>query len=66
MSTLTEIEEAIEELPPQTFRELRNWIAERDWQEWDAQIESDADSGKFDAIRKKVLADDDAGRCRDL
>jgi hypothetical protein len=66
MSTLAEIEEAIEKLPPQSFRELRNWIAERDWQEWDGQIEADVASGKFDALRKKILADDDAGKCAEL
>jgi hypothetical protein len=66
MSTLVEIEEAIEKLPPQSFRELRKWIAERDWQEWDAQIEKDVAAGKFDSLRRRVLADDDAGKCAEL
>ncbi len=66
MSTLTEIEKAIEQLPPQKFRELRKWMAERDWQDWDAQLEADVTTGKFDALRAKVRADDAAGKCEDL
>ena len=66
MSTLTEIEAAIEQLPPQKFRELRHWIAERDAREWDAQIEADVAAGKFDALREKVRADYAAGNCTDL
>lgn len=66
MSTLTEIEKAIEQLPPEKFRELRRWMAERDDGEWDAQIEADAAAGKFDALREKVRADYAAGNCTDL
>ena len=66
MSTLAEIEEAIEQLPPQKFRELRHWIAERDSGAWDAQIEADVAAGKFDALREKVRADYAAGKCADL
>jgi hypothetical protein len=66
MSTLAEIESAIEKLPPGKFRELRQWIAERDWREWDAQIERDVAAGKFDELRKKVCADDEAGKCSEL
>jgi hypothetical protein len=66
MSTLAEIEAAIEKLPPGKFRKLRQWIAERDWREWDAQIERDVAAGKFDELRKKVCADDDAGKCSEL
>ena len=66
MSTLAEIEEAIEQLPPPKFRELRHWIAERDWREWDGLIEADVAAGKFDELRKKVRADDAAGKCSEL
>lgn len=66
MSTLIEIEQAIEQLPPQTFRELRKWIADRDWTQWDSQIEADAAAGKFDALRKRIQADDTAGNCAEL
>lgn len=66
MSTLVEIEQAIEKLPPQSFRELRQWIVERDWQDWDHQLDADVAAGKFDAMREKVRADYKAGNCADL
>ncbi len=66
MSTLIEIEQAIEQLPPQTFRELRKWIADRDWAQWDSRIEADVAAGKFDALRNRIQADDTAGNCAQL
>jgi hypothetical protein len=66
MSSVREIEEAIERLSPDSFRRLWRWMAERESQQWDAEIAEDAASGKFDAIRKRVFADDDAGRTTEL
>lgn len=66
MSTLAEIERAIEQLPAEDFRSLREWISQRDAQAWDSQIASDVQAGKFDALRTRVRADYEAGRCTDL
>ena len=66
MSTLLEIEKAIESLPPPEFRELRRWVAERDSVQWDAKIAADAEAGKFDELRRRVRADYEAGRCTEL
>jgi hypothetical protein len=66
MSTLAEIENAIEKLPPQSFKELRKWIADRDWEQWDTQIENDVAAGRFDALRKRIHADEIAGLCKEL
>lgn len=66
MSTLLEIEEAIEKLPSADFRELHRWIAERDAESWDAQIVADAESGKFDQLRQRIRADYQAGKCTPL
>ena len=64
MSTIAEIEAAIEKLPPVKFRELRQWIAERDSREWDEQIERDVAAGKVDELRKKVRADAPLGQLK--
>jgi len=45
-----EIKHEIEELPETEFIELRRWIAEKDWQKWDEEIESDSDLGKLDFL----------------
>lgn len=66
MSTLLEIEQAIEKLPTSDFRKLHRWVADRDSIEWDEQIAADAMAGKFDALRARITADYQAGTCRDL
>ena len=66
MSTLLEIEKAIENLPSTEFRELRRWVSDRDSAQWDEEIAADANAGKFDELRKRVRADYEAGRCSDL
>ncbi len=66
MSTAQEIEAAIEQLPPDSFKQLRRWVAQRDALYWDVEIAADVDAGKFDAIRKRVFADDDAGRTSEM
>lgn len=57
MSTLIEIEQAIEKLPSSELRQLHRWIAERDADDWDAEIARDAAVGKFDALRQRVIRD---------
>ncbi|HEY0371884.1 MAG TPA: hypothetical protein VGD79_07765 [Thermoanaerobaculia bacterium] len=50
MSKLDHIEREIESLSSTEFAELRAWILERDAEEWDRQIERDADAGKLDRL----------------
>lgn len=58
------IERQILELSREEFAELRDWLAERDWQAWDGQIESDAHAGKLDRLVSEALDDYQAGRAR--
>lgn len=66
MSTLVEIEAAIERLPKSDFRQLREWIAERDQQLWDKQMEADIAAGRLDRFAQEAIADFQAGRFKDL
>jgi hypothetical protein len=50
MQNLEEIENRIKSLSREEFQKLRDWILERDWEAWDAQIERDAKSGKLETI----------------
>lgn len=54
MSTVQEIEKAIEDLPPSQFKTLLRWVDEFREQKWDSQIERDAKSGKFRAFKKEI------------
>ena len=50
MTRLEALEEEISKLPPEEFAELRNWLLERDWEEWDRQIERDSAAGRLDRL----------------
>ena len=66
MSTLLEIEKAIEKLPPGEVHELHRWVADRDAKQWYNEIAADAESGRFDDLRRRIQADYAAGNCQDL
>lgn len=50
MTTVQEIEKAIEHLPGDQFAKLHDWIVEKDWGKWDAQITRDSEVGKLDFL----------------
>ena len=50
MSTLLEIEQAIERLPAPEQAALASWLAGREARSWDAQMDHDAETGKLDFL----------------
>jgi len=66
MSTVAEIEAAINKLPPEDFAQLRDWLLERDNLLWDKQIEVDAAAGRLDHVVKEIESDIAAGRVKPL
>lgn len=63
MSTVLEIERAIETLPPEDFRELAAWFDELREQRVDAALEKAVLAGRFDAMAEQALRDAQAGKC---
>jgi hypothetical protein len=61
MTKVEKIERAIEQLSKSEFMQLRDWILQRDWQSWDAQIERDAGAGKLDELVGESQEDYRAG-----
>ncbi len=62
MSTVQEIEKAIEQLPrKETFR-LREVIQHRFDDVWDRQFSEDAESGLLDGLAEAALAEHQAGK----
>lgn len=61
MTTVLEIERAIEQLPSDEFSKIRDWIVEKDWRMWDAQIERDSTDGKLDFLVDEALRDAGTG-----
>lgn len=57
MTKVLEIQAAIESLLPNEYVRLREWFLERDWAEWDKQIERDSDAGKLDFLIQEAMAE---------
>lgn len=66
MSTVQEIERAIQNLSPADLAAFRAWFAEFDAERWDRQLEEDVTAGRLDALADEALEDLRAGRCTDL
>ncbi len=66
MTQIEAIQAEIESLSREDFVRLREWIAERDWQIWDRQIERDSAAGKLDFLREEVEAAKQQGELREL
>lgn len=54
MSTLLEIEQAIERLPAPEQATLASWLAGREARSWDAQMDQDAEAGKLDFLFREA------------
>jgi hypothetical protein len=66
MTRVEQLRKQIVQLDPDEFAQLRAWLMEQDWAEWDLQIKRDAASGKLDRLAKQALADHAAGKSRRL
>jgi len=59
MSTLEEIERAIQDLSPQELEVLKAWL-------FDREIEADAEAGRLDSFADEALRELREGRTRPL
>ena len=59
MSTVQEIERAIEKLSEAELAEVRAWL-------WDRDIERDAKAGRLDAVAEEALQEHRSGKTRKL
>ena len=58
MSSIENIQQAILNLSKSDYIQLRRWLSELDWEEWDQQIEADSADGKLDFL----IAEADGGQ----
>lgn len=66
MTTVQEIEHAIEQLSGDQFAQVHDWIVEKDWEKWDSQIERDSAAGKLDFLVEEAMRDVKSGDTRPL
>lgn len=55
MTKVQEIQTAIESLPCEDYVRLRQWFSEKDWENWDRQIEADSESGRLDFLIQEAF-----------
>jgi hypothetical protein len=65
MSTIDDIENAIQRLSPSDLASFRAWFAEFDARQWDRQLDEDVEAGRLDALADEAIKYDRAGRSTD-
>ena len=66
MAKVARLAEEIEALSPAEFAELREWLLEKDWEQWDRQIEEDAAAGKLDDLFERARAAHRTSKTREI
>jgi len=66
MISVEKIKSIIEKLPEREFIELRKWIIEKDWENWDKKIEEDSRKGLLDFLIEEALEEKREGKLRDI
>jgi hypothetical protein len=66
MSRVEEIEDELAKLSVEEFAQIREWILDREADEWDRQIERDAKAGKLDRLFEDALEEHRQGKTTEL
>jgi hypothetical protein len=66
MSTVAEIEKALQNLPMEDARKVAAWLQDYLDEKWDQQIDQDIAAGKLDKLADKAVRDYKDGRVKPL
>jgi hypothetical protein len=66
MTKVEALERAVTSLTTEEYREFRQWFLERDWAQWDQQIEEDSKAGKLDFLIREALEAKQQGKLQEL
>jgi urease accessory protein UreF len=66
MSTVVDIEKALQALPVEDARKVADWLQQYLDEKWDKQIDADIAAGKLDKLADKAMQDYHAGRIKPL
>jgi hypothetical protein len=66
MTKVEELEMAVASLTEEEYRAFRRWFLERDWEQWDKQIEEDSRAGKLDFLVREALEAKKEGKLQEL
>ena len=66
MSTVAEIEEALQTIPLGDARRVADWLQRYLDEKWDTQLDADMDAGRLHKLADKAIEDYHAGRVKPL
>jgi hypothetical protein len=66
MMKLEQLQHEIEALQESDFLELRKWFADKDWERWDKQLESDIEAGGLEFLIAEARAASSDGTLTDM
>ncbi|MEW6347558.1 MAG: hypothetical protein AB1646_00725 [Thermodesulfobacteriota bacterium] len=66
MTTVEEIEIAVDSLPHEDYDRFRRWFLDQDWHKCDQEIEEDSSAGRLDFLVREAMEAKAGGRLRDL
>jgi len=66
MTKLEELERVVTSLTDEEYREFRRWFLEKDWEQWDRQIEEDSRTGQLDFLVREAFEAKKEGKLQEL
>ncbi|NOU36593.1 MAG: hypothetical protein HOO88_07470 [Kiritimatiellaceae bacterium] len=66
MTTVKEIESAVEHLPPKDLSQFRSWFEAFESASWDRQFEADALNGRLESLVNEARAEYKTGKTSSL
>ena len=66
MTTVVELQEAILGLSEAEYTELRRWLLDQDWEQWEREFDEDVKAGKLDTLASAALEAKAKGELEDL
>ena len=66
LARLDEIKSAISALSHDETLYLWDWFSEKEWAEWDAQLEADSLSGKLDFLIEEAFSEKSQNKLKEL
>lgn len=66
MTTIEELEMAVDALTQEEYSRFRRWFLDRDWEKWDQEIEEDAKAGRLDFLIREAREAKNRNKLRDL
>lgn len=66
MTSIVKIQEEILALSETDYRQLKQWLNELEWDEWDRQIEEDSNAGKLDFLIEEAIEAKEKGTLKNL